>query len=654
MLNNVAVKKWLEYVTRIQDGLNDSFEKQWEIYNQIFASETQKHHPPIAWVPSGQQKNKSNLAGLITKHGFADYSALHKWTIENRPDFWKEAIIALDIRFDKEPQQIINSGYDPKDPVWLPGAKMNIVDSCFKNTPDSTAIVYASEENVKVKKISYSELNKMVNRVANGLAENGIKEGARVIIYMPMTTECIAAYLGIIRAGCQVVSVADSFSSDELKKRAEISEASTVICVDSYTRSGKSIDIYSKVRDAGLKKAIVISADKSDRLRTSDIFWEDFLSTKTEFDSVVSDPYMPINILFSSGTTAAPKAIPWNHLTPIKSAMDGHFHQDIHPGDVVAWPTNIGWMMGPWLIFASLINNATIAIYEGAAIGKGFINFIKNAGVTMLGVIPSLVKSWRNDGIPDMDTWDSLRVFSSTGEPSNSQDYLWLMSRTRYKAPIIEYLGGTEIGGGHITGTVLQEASPATFTTPALGIDFILLDSKNKPAESGQSGELYLIPPAVGLSQTILNRNHEEVYYKGCPKGPAGEVLRRHGDQMIRLNDGFYKAQGRADDTMNLGGIKISSIEIEQVAEQHPSVYECAAISVQPLGEGQEKLVLFVHADIPDLKIDQLKKELSQKIAQRINPLFKIYDLKVVKKLPRTASNKLMRRTLRDMYPGEE
>lgn len=650
MSQHNPAEEWQGYISRIREGLNDSFEEQWKVYTNIFGLLSQEDGPPVTWIPSETHKKKSNLARFIKKLGFTDYPALHKWTIENRSDFWGNVINILDIQFKKKPRTLLNPGDNPADPAWLPGAKLNIVDSCFKNDPAAPAIICASEDNPSPREISYSELLKMVNRVANGLTEIGIGPGERIIIYMPMTTECIAAYLGIIKAGCQVVSVADSFSSDELKRRAEISEASIIICVDSYNRSGKKIDLYTKVKEAHPGKAIVISESKTSRLRSADLLWDNFLSENTEFTAPAFDPYTPINILFSSGTTADPKAIPWNHLTPLKSAMDGYFHQDIHPGDVVAWPTNIGWMMGPWLIFASLINNASIAVYEGVPSGKGFIDFVKNAGVTMLGVIPSLVRNWRNEAIPDMDTWKRIRVFSSTGEPSNKQDYLWLMSRTRYKAPVIEYLGGTEIGGGHITGTVLQQASPATFTTPALGIDFVLLDSENKTVTDGQSGELFIIPPAIGLSQSLLNRDHHEVYYKDCPKGSSGETLRRHGDQMIRLCNGFFKAQGRADDTMNLGGIKISSVEIEQVIEQHPSVFESAAISVQPDGEGQEKLVLFIVADKIDLDKEKLKNELAGTIAKRLNPLFKIFDIELVKTLPRTASNKLMRRTLRNTY----
>jgi acetyl-CoA synthetase len=239
--------------------------------------------------------------------------------------------------------------------------------------------------------------------------------------------------------------------------------------------------------------------------------------------------------------------------------------------------------------------------------------------------------------------------FSSTGEVSNPEDYLWLMSRAGYRAPVIEYLGGTEIGGGHATGSVLLPASPSTFSTPALGIDFVILNEAGRRVERGQLGELFLIPPSIGLSQTLLNKDHHEIYYAGCPTGPGGEVLRRHGDEFIELGNGYLRAQGRTDDTMNLGGIKVSSIELEEVINEHPGVFESAAVAVPVHGEGAESLVVYVVL-AKDQEFTSLSRELGRRIAMELNPLFKIHEVVTIDALPRTASNKVMRRELRARY----
>ncbi len=581
--------------------------------------------------------------------GCDDYASFHRWSVENRAEFWGQVIKDLELDFDTEPRTVLDESGGPSRPDWLPGAELNIAMSCLLQPADKTAIISGSDGALETTRLTYSELRKQAMAIASGLTAR-FQRGDAIALYMPMDADCVAAYLGVVLAGMCVVSIADSFAAAEVSKRLEIAGAKAIITVDKFLRGTKEIGMYDKVKGAGAPTAIVIPLNPADlpNLRPGDLHWAD-IQGDPDFTPATCAPYDVINVLFSSGTTGTPKAIPWTHLTPIKCAMDGRLHQDITKDDVVAWPTNIGWMMGPWLIFATLLNGATIALYEGAPTGAGFTNFIKEARVTVLGVVPALVRAWRASGCVEVNEWPQIRVFSSTGEPSSRENYLWLMATSGYRAPVIEYLGGTEIGGGHVTGTVVQPASPSTFTTPALGLDVLILDDDNRPVEEGQSGQMYLVPPSIGLSQSLLNRDHDSVYYDDCPSGPNGEILRRHGDEMTRLHAGYWRAQGRADDTMNLGGIKVSSLELERVLDSHEAVYESAAVAVQPSGEGPEHLVVFA-VPAGDPNAEQLQKDLGKLISKEINPLFKIYDLVLTESLPRTASNKLMRRVLRKQY----
>ena len=640
---------WHDYVESLSEA-DLPFEAQWDAFQHIFALRKAEDGPPVAWTPDQTTRRHTNLYASMHAQGISSFADFHAWSVQDKSAFWQHVIDRLGIIFAQKPETFLDVSGGVEQPRWLPGAAMNIVDSCFTAIDDKPAIISGSEETDVLSGITYGELEHLVNRIANGIQAHDIKPDTPIALYMPMTVECVAAYLGIIRAGCVVVSIADSFSAVELCTRMRIAGARHVITVDHYMRAGKIMPMYDKVIEAKIPVAIVIpSAGSTLSLRETDFLWEALLSAEGSFSSVAGDPYRTINILFSSGTTGEPKAIPWTHVTPLKSAMDGHYHQDIHPDDVVAWPTNIGWMMGPWLIYASLINGATMALFEGAPHTSGFARFIQQAEVSMLGVIPSLVRVWRTEHAADEVDWSRIRLFSSTGEPSNRYDYLWLMSRTGYQVPVIEYLGGTEIGGGHLTGTLLQPASPSAFTTPAVGTDFVILDEKAQPVDEGHMGELFLLPPSIGLSQNMLNRNHDEVYYADCPSGPKGETLRRHGDQTLLLHKGFYRALGRADDTMNLGGIKVSSLELERVIDSHDAIFESAVIAVQPEGEGAERMVVFVVLN-QDLDSGILMQDLKKMIDRQLNPLFKIYDLVLTQHLPRTASNKLMRRMLRAQY----
>jgi acetyl-CoA synthetase len=585
--------------------------------------------------------------------GVGDYPALHRWSVEHRDELWQRVLPRLGVVFEEPPETILDLEGGVENPRWLPGARLDITRSCFTASPEKTAILFAREDGAELEALTYGQLEALVDRFARGLRQAGFSPGDGVVLYMPMTPECVAAYLGTVRAGCRVVSVADSFSAAELAKRMEIGGARAVVTVHASRRGGREIAVYPRVRGAfdrlgDAAHAIVVAPD---RLEAGDVAWEEFLSSRDSGAGFVASPDHVTNVLFSSGTTGTPKAIPWTALTPLKCGMDAHLHHDVHPGDVVCWPTNVGWMMGPWLIYASLLNDATMALYEGAPAGEGFARYVREAKVTMLGVVPSLVRSWRANQVVGPGAWEGVRVFSSTGEASNPEDYLWLMSLADYRAPVVEYLGGTEIGGGHITGTVLQPASPATFTTPALGIDVVLLDEEGRAISGEGEGELFLVPPALGLSQSLLNADHHATYYQGCPVGPGGETLRRHGDQMARLGGGYYRALGRADDTMNLGGIKVSSVELERVVNDHPAVYESAAVGVPAPGGGAERLVIFV---VAGHRVDRevLRAELQRALAAELNPLFKVHDVEVVEALPRTASNKIVRRQLRAGYAG--
>ncbi|XP_058195897.1 hexanoyl-CoA synthase isoform X2 [Rhododendron vialii] len=495
--------------------------------------------------------------------------------------------------------------------------------------------------------------------VAYALESIGLDKGSAIAIDMPMDVNSVVIYLAIVLAGYVVVSIADSFAPNEIAARLRISKAKAIFTQDFIVRGDKSIPLYSRVIDAQPPVAIVIPSRSSSfdtKLRDGDISWHDFLAKVKHFRHVefvaVEQPVDAFtNILFSSGTTGEPKAIPWTLATPLKAAADGWCHMDIRKGDIVAWPTNLGWMMGPWLVYASLLNGASMALYNGSPLGSGFAKFVQDAKITMLGVIPSLVRTWKTANCTDSYDWSAIRCFGSTGEASNVDEYLWLMGRAQYK-PIMEYCGGTEIGGGFVSGSFLQPQSLAAFSTPAMGCSLFLIGNDGIPLPPNVPGlgELALGPLMFGASNTLLNADHYDVYFKGMPVW-NGKVLRRHGDVFELTTRGYYHAHGRADDTMNLGGIKVSSVELERICNAVDSnILETAAVGVPPTGGGPERLVIAVvfkdsRDSAPDL--NKLRTSFNSALQKKLNPFFKVSHIVPISSLPRTATNKVMRRVLR-------
>ena len=590
------------------------------------------------WQPDADTIARANLTAVIRERGLSSYKELHGWSIDDRDAFWGMVLERLGIVFDVAADQIVTG--PPRDPQWLPGARLNIVDSCLTAPGDKIAVVFRSKG--ANRRLSYADLRRLIDQFAHGLEQRGVGAGDRVAIAMPMTVESVVAYLGTVAAGATVVSVADSFAPHEISTRLRMTNPSLVVTQDRFVRAGREHAMFGKVVEAGARSCIVVDTGAGIPIRGGDVAWSNFLVDAGPFDTIPCAPDGHVNILFSSGTTGEPKAIPWTHLTAIKSAMDGHFHHDIHQDDIVAWPTNLGWMLGPWLIFASLINGATMALYDDVPTGGGFADFVREAGVTVLGFVPSIVAAWRANRVLEDPDWVDVRLLSSSGEASDPDDYAWLMDIAG-GVPVIEYCGGTEIGGGYIAGTVLHDAVPATFTTPALGLDVRILDEDGNPADNG---EMYIVPPSFGLSQELLGRDHDKVYYEGVPE--ADVPLRRHGDHMERLPNGYYRALGRTDDTMNLGGVKVSSAELERVVGVVEGASEVAAVAVQPPGGGPSRLVIYAVPEpgmVPDPVV--WRGLMQEAIRSELNPLFRIEDVIVVGDLPRTASAKIVRRALR-------
>ncbi len=605
--------------------------------------------PAPLWMPTPDSIASSNLGRLMQRTGCSSESSLHEWSVTDPEAFWTTTLAELGIRFRTPPRMILGAPSHPRAPAWLDGARFNIVESCFQAPGGDTAIIFGSAAG-DITTTSYNQLHTLANRLSNSLRQCDFAAGDAIAIIMDLRPESVAIYLGIVQAGGVVVSIPESFAPAEIRRRLDIAGAKAVFTTHHLRRAGRTLAIYEKVIEATALPAIVLEGSgprDAKALRPGDISWESFLTDATQFTVHEASPGDVINVLFSSGTTGDPKAIPWTHNTPIKCASDGYYHHDLHPGDVVSWPTSLGWMMGPWLIFATLVNRGTIALYDDAPIDRRFGEFLSTAGVTMLGVVPTLVRQWRSSGCMEGLDLSCIRAFSSTGECSNPEDMHYLMFLAGYR-PIIEYCGGTEIGGGYITSTVVRPNGPSAFSGPAMGSRFLILDESGVAADVG---ELFLAPPNLGLSERLLNADHEAVYFKGVPSGPHGEVLRRHGDQMQRLPGGYYRALGRADDTMNLGGIKVSSAEIERVLGRLPGLRDVAAIASQPPGGGPSRLVIYAVIDRAVESSPQAwQKAMQQAIRSELNPLFHVSDVRIVDQLPRTASNKVMRRKLRAEY----
>ncbi|PIN17171.1 Acyl-CoA synthetase [Handroanthus impetiginosus] len=654
------------------------------IYYSVYRNYDESiHGPPLYWFPSTYHSRCTNLGRLMETYGprllgasykdpITSFRQFQQFSVEHPEIYWQLILNELSIQFSVPPQRILDTSDKSKRcGTWLPGAVLNIADCCLKPSnylkkyDDSLAILWRDEtlDDHNVERMTLKELREQVMLVANALDSTFCK-GDAIAIDMPMTATAVIIYLAIVLAGLVVVSIADSFAPKEIAVRLHISNAKAIFTQDFIVRGGRRIPLYSRVVEAAPDKVVVIPATGNDlavQLRDQDLSWKSFLLGACSLPR--SNFYLPVyqpvdsvtNILFSSGTTGEPKAIPWTQLSPIRSATDSWTHLDVQTGDVLCWPTNLGWVVGPIILYSCFLSGATLALYHGSPLGRGFGKFVQDAGVTILGTVPSLVKTWKSTQCMDGLDWTKIKSFGSTGETSSIDDDLWLSSRASYK-PVLECCGGTELAASYIYGNLLQPQAFGAFSSATMGTGFVILDENGNPYPDDQpcEGEVGLFPLYMGATNRLLNADHDEVYFKGMPMF-KGWQLRRHGDILKRTVGGYLVVQGRADDTMNLGGIKTSSVEIERVCNHaEESVLETAAVSVAPPTGGPELLSVFVVLKEGfSIKPNDLKMKFSRAIQTNLNPLFKVSFVKIVPEFPRTASNKLLRRVLRDQIKKE-
>ncbi|KAG0500630.1 hypothetical protein HPP92_000702 [Vanilla planifolia] len=633
-------------------------------YSNYSKWDVAKRGPPPYWFPSPEQCRLTNLGRIMEANGskllgssyvdpITSFSLFQKFSVYHPEVYWSIVMKELSVIFRDKPKAILDTSDKLKEGGALfPGAVLNITECCLlpsnspKKTDESLVMLWRNEgfDDLPVNSLSLKELREQVMMVANAL-DTLFTRGDAIAIDMPMTVTAVIIYLAIILAGCVVVSIADSFASNEIATRLRISNAKGIFTQDFILRGGRQFPLYSRVIEGSNCKAIVVPALGNDvglKLRSGDLSWDNFLERAAglprpcEYSPVYQAADAMTNILFSSGTTGEPKAIPWTQLSSIRGAADSWAHFDTQEGDVLCWPTSLGWVTGAIILYSCFLNGVPLALYHGSPLGRGFGKFVQDASVTLLGTVPSIVKTWKNSKCMEGLDWTKIRTFASTGEASDIDDDLWLSSRAFYK-PVIECCGGTELSSSYLQGSLLQPQAFGAFSTPSMTTGFVIFNEQgiSYPDDQPCAGEVGLFPTYMGASATVLNADHKKLYFDGMPSY-NGQTLRRHGDIIQRTIGGYYFVLGRADDTMNLGGIKTSSVEIERVCNRaDESVLETAAISFSARTGGPEQLAMFVVLKT-GMKLEEtiLRAKFQKAIQKELNPLFKVRFVKLFPSFP--------------------
>ena len=614
----------------------------------------------VAWYPTDQYLERSRLRRFAAAHGHRDFAALHRWSVEDLDGFWRAVDRDLCLQWRTPYDGVFDSSRGIPWTTWWPGGRMNYVESALRHDPTRTAIIFEGEEGVTAR-LTYGELSAAVRKCAAGLRALGVRPGDRVGIFLPLTPECAIATLAVSAIGAIYTPIFSGYASDAIAGRLRDCDATVLITADGFRRRGQIVPM-KETADAAVDGApsvrtviVVPRLGREIRLRSREVSWDYVMSQSGDESVADTSPEDPYMLIYTSGTTGRPKgAVHVHGGFPVKAAQDQAHVFDLQAGDVLWWFTDIGWMMGPWLIAGGLINGATILLYDGAPdypdAGRVW-SIVERHRVTHLGISPTAIRGLMRAGEEPVRRYDrsSLFVLGSTGEPWNPEPWWWYFDVVGEKrAPLINYSGGTECSGGILGCTTWTPLKPTAFAGPVPGIAADVADAAGR-ALRGAVGELVIRRPWPGMTRGFWRDpdKYLTTYWKRFPD------VWVHGDWARIDEDGFWYIEGRSDDTLKVAGKRIGPAEVESAATAHAAVLEAAAIGVPHELKG-EVIVVFVVLRPGHTAAAGLAGEIAESIAQRLGRPLRPDAVRFVADLPKTRNAKVLRRVIRAAYLGKE
>ncbi len=621
----------------------------------------------IVWRPTPDIIAQSCLKQFMDQHGLTTFDELLHYSTTDLEGFWDAVLKFLDIQFYEPYSQVVDLSKGSEWPAWCVGGGMNIVHNCLDKrigTPGENKIALIHEgEDGRTRTYTYGHLYREVNKAANALRSLGLGKGDAIGLFMPMVPEIVIALLAIAKIGGIILPLFSGYGEAAIAARLVDAEAKALFTADGFFRRGQIVPLKIIADEAAqhvptLKYMLVL-----ERVGASvpmhagrDHWWHaliDWQSDRAPTEHTQAED--PLMIIYTSGTTGQPKGALHTHCGfPIKAAQDMAMGLDLHDDEVLYWLTDMGWMMGPWLVFGTLILGATMMIYDGAPDYPGpnrLWSLVERHQVTTLGISPTLVRALIRYGDEPFKQHDlsSLRKFASTGEPWNPDPWLWLFNTVGHgKLPIINYSGGTEISGGIVMGNVLLPLKPCAFSAPLPGMAADVVDEEGR-AVRGQVGELVIRQPWIGMTRGFWRNpdRYIETYWSRFPH------VWVHGDWAAIDDDGLWYILGRSDDTIKVAGKRLGPAEVESILVSHPSVSEAAAIGIPDELKGQSVVCFCVLK--PDASAtDDLREALKDLVGEELGKPMKPSEVKFVKDLPKTRNAKVMRRIIRAAYLGQD
>ncbi|MFT3872674.1 MAG: AMP-binding protein [Nocardioides sp.] len=601
-------------------------------------------------------------AGVSDYGTLVDRSMDHEW-------FYPKILEHLDLEWPVPFEQVVDLSSGPSAARWFTGGKTNAtwlaVDRWLAtDRADDPALICSSEDG-SASRLSFRQLAAKVARTAAGLEAIGVEPGDRVALFAPMIEEAAVGLLAIARMGAVAVPCFSGYGAQAIEERLNLSRAKVMICAGGAMRGGRRIPMYSTAAQAARRavhlRTVVVIGDVSGsqpELATGQnrVGWDELQVLAGDrgpgSQPPLFDPDHPLLIAFTSGTSGRPKgAIHTHGGLPYRGAIDMALLFDVGPADRVCWVTDMGWIMGPFLVMAPMTLGATTVLVDGLPSFPSpdrMWRLVEAEQISQLGVSPSFLRSQADLGVaPSLSKDASLRLMATTGEVLTTSSWEWVRDHVRSGAvPLINYSGGTEVGCGILAGSPASPVAGGRFAGPNLGIDAAVLgDDGHRLVD--EVGELVVRQPWPSMTRGLWGNDNrfESTYWSTFPG------MWRNGDRAIEHADGSWEIVGRSDDVMKLSGKRVGPSEVEAIAMSVRGVKASAAVGLPDPIKG-EALVVVITRHETDQSNDDLEALVSSRIAAGLGKAIKPAVVRVVPELPVTASGKIVRRAVRDWCVG--
>jgi acetyl-CoA synthetase len=587
---------------------------------------------------------------------------IHEEAADYRAFWHRQALERL--TWFTEPTGILDES-NPPFFKWFGDGELNLSYNCLDRhleTHGDQAAYHWVGEPGDARTLTYSDLARDVNRLANGLKGLGLEKGDRVAIYMGMIPELPIAMLACARLGLVHSVVFGGFSAEALSSRIVDAEARIVITQDGAWRGGNVVPLKENTDEAlestpGIEHAIVVKRTDHGVGMTEgrDIWWHDLVEGQSDdCEPAVLNAEDPLYILYTSGTTGRPKGIvhtQGGYLTGVTTTHSYVF--DIKPDSDVYWcAADIGWVTGhSYIVYGPLANRTTSVMYEGAPNFPDFDRLwqiIEDYGVTIFYTAPTAIRAFMKWGDEHVDKHDmsTLRIIGTVGEPINPEAWIWYHTHVgKGNSPIVDTWWQTETGMIMITPLPgVTATKPGSATKPFPGIAADVVDDHGNSVPLGGGGFLVITQPWPSMARTIYgdDQRYVDTYWSRF----EGRYFA--GDGCKRDDDGYFWLLGRVDDIMLVSGHNISTTEVESALVSHPAVAEAAVVGRKDDITGQA-IAAFVTLRSTASGDEALIDELRDHVAKAIGPIAKPKSIVFTGDLPKTRSGKIMRRLLQDI-----